>query len=135
MSLDDRNAVLDKKLQNNAIDDAVAALIKADQRRKGQILLLFISIAFDLILSVFLAFGWQANHQLALRAESNHDAIVRSCETSNEARAKNKELWNYILSLPPSNDGNASTPDQQKRVNDFKAFLDDTFKIRDCKNI
>lgn len=135
MSLDDRNAELNKKLEHNPVDEAVAALIKADQRRRGQILLLFISIAFDLILSIFLAFGWQANHQLALRAESNHDAIVRSCETSNEARAKNKELWTYILSLPPSNDGKASTPEQQKRVEDFKAFLDDTFKIRNCNNI
>lgn len=133
MNLDDRNDKLNKRLQANPIDSTIATLIKADQRHRRHIILLTISLIFDLLLSIFLAFGWHANHNLAIRAESNHDAIIRSCETSNESRAKNKELWTYILSLPPSNDGQASTPEQQKRLNDFKVFLDDTFAPRNCQ--
>jgi hypothetical protein len=132
MSLDDRNAELNKQLEVNPIDKTIDTLLKADQRNRRHILLLTLSLIFDLVLSVVLAFGWHNNHNLAIRAETNRDAIIRNCETSNESRAKNKQLWTYILNLPPSN-GQTVTPDQQKRIDNFKVFVDDTFAQRDCK--
>lgn len=132
MSLDDRNAKLEEKLEHNPIDEQIAALIKADARRKRQIFLIILSLVFDLILSLFLAFGWHTNHNLAIRAETNRDAIIRGCEISNDSRAKNKQLWAYILQLP-SSDGQPRTPEQQKRVDDFKMFVDDTFAPRNCQ--
>lgn len=133
MSLDERNAHLEEVLEHNPIDEQIAALTRADKQRKRQIFLIALSLMFDLILSLLLAWGWHTNHNLAIRAESNRDAIRRNCETSNESRAKNKQLWTYILSLPPSNNGEQSTPDQQKRVDDFKVFLNDTFAQRNCE--
>lgn len=132
MSLNDRNAELNKQLEANPIDQQISNLTRADQRNRRHIILLALSLLFDLVLSLVLAYGWHTNHNLAIRAETNRDAIVRGCETSNEARAKNKQLWAYILELPTP-DGQPRTPEQQKRLDDFRMFVDDTFAPRDCQ--
>lgn len=135
MSLDDRNAVLEQKLEHNPIDESIASLVAADQRRRRHVRILAISLALDVLLTIGFGYITARTHSLAAQAESNHQSLVRNCETGNEARTKNKQLWTYILSLPPSNDGQASTPEQQRRVDDFKKFLDETFALRDCNNI
>lgn len=132
MSLDDRNAELEKKLQQNPIDEAVAALVRADKRRKSQILLLFISITFDLVLSVFLAFGWQSNHRLAVQADTNKAAIIRNCETANESRKNNREIWNFVLDLTANTPRDAEASQTRDR---FVAKLDETFAPRDCNSL
>lgn len=131
-SLDHRNAVLEQKLKENPIDQSIATLEKAAKRQSRTNKLLTISIVFDLLLTVGLAFGWQQNHSLAVKADSNHAAIVRNCETGNDARANNKQLWDYLLAQQPSQ---PVTPEQQKRITDFKNFVDKTFEPRDCSVI
>lgn len=130
MNLDDRNAELNKQLEHNPIDETVAALLKADNRRKRQLLLLFLSLAFEFVILIALGAGWRSNHNLAIQAETNHNAIVRNCETSNEARAKNKEIWAYLLIQTPTT---APTPEQQAFRDSFETKVNDTFAPRDCQ--
>lgn len=132
MSLDTRNAELEEKLEHNPIDENIQTLIRADKRRKAQVTLLAISIFIELLLSVALAYGWSQNHKLAIQAESNHMAILRNCETSNEARANNKQLWDYLLTQTPSQ---PPTAEQEKRIADFEAFVNKTFAPRDCSSL
>lgn len=129
MSLDTRNAELDEKLENNSIDATIASLAAADRQRKRQIFLLAVSLVFDLVLSVLLAFGWSTNHKLINQAESNRNAIIRNCQTSNDARKNNREIWDYVLELTKD-----APRDRQQSINreQFIKQLDMTFAPRDC---
>jgi len=130
MSLDDRNAELDKKLEENPIDEIVGSLVRADRRRKGQVRWLALSLALDVLLT--LAFGWVTiqTHRISTKAESNQNAIARSCETSNEARKNNLVLWDYILEIPPVQ---PLTAEQLQQRDQFKVFVQKTFAQRDCQ--
>lgn len=125
MSLDTRNAVLDEKLEHNPIDDQIQALVRADRQRKWQLLFLALII-------VALAYGWRQNHRLALQAESNTNAIMARCESTNEARVKNARLWNYLIE---QSQNVPRTPEQQKFRDDFIALKNDTFAPTDCSKI
>lgn len=130
MSLDSRNEELDKKLEENPIDDIVHALVRADDNRKNQVRWLAVSLLLDVLLTI--AFGWVTiqTHNLAVEAESNKTALIRNCETANEARKNQRALWGFILSVPPQE---PRTPEQQKRVDSFSQFVDTTFAPRDCE--
>lgn len=130
-NLKQRDNALNEQMATHPAEESIRILVKDANRRKRQLRLLTISVVFDIVLSLALTYGWQLNHNLAIKAETNRSAILRGCEVSNEARAKNKQLWAYILELPTA-DGQPRTPEQQKRVDDFRRFINDTFAPRDC---
>lgn len=132
MSLDTRNDELDEKLVHNPIDEAVASLMRADSRRRRQVAILAFSIVLDLVLTVGLFVVSVRTQHIAEQADNNKQALLRNCETGNEARANNKKLWGYILSIPSTD---PSTPERDKRIADFKQFIDTTFAPRDCSKI
>lgn len=123
MSLDDRNAELEHKLEENPIDNQIAVLVRADRRRKWQVLALTVIIAV-LTVVAFKTF------QLARLAQSNREAVVASCETSNEARKNNTILWDFILKQPSEK---PLTAEQQRVRNDFIDLKNKTFAPRDCQ--
>lgn len=132
MSLDDRNKELEEKLQANPIDSQIATLVMADRRRKDQIRLL----AFSILLDVLLTFGFgymtlRTNH-LASLAESNKSALIARCESTNDARAKNEKLWDYLINQGKDQ---PRTPEQQKFFNDFVTLKTETFAPTDCSKI
>lgn len=122
MSLDERNGELEEKLKHNPIDEQIAALVRADRLRKWQIFALA-------LMAALLAYGWYQNRSLAIQAESNKDAIIRNCETSNESRKNQRDLWAYVISLTPEQ---PRTETQQNRTDEFQKFVDKTFAQRDC---
>lgn len=122
MSLDDRNAELEQKLENNPVDEQIAALVRADRQRKWQVIVLALIIAA-------LVYGWYQNHQLAVQAESNTAAIMARCEATNEARAKNARLWDYLIDQSKNQPRDA---ERQKFFDDFVALKTDTFAPTDC---
>ena len=125
MSLDDRNAALDEALEHNPIDKQIAALVKAGNRLK----FIVIGLAF---LTVFVAVIAIQARQAATKAENAQTAVIARCEATNEARIKNRDIWNYVLEL--SNRPNL-TPQQLADRDKFVAKLDDTFKPTDCKAV
>lgn len=129
MSLNSRNDELNERLDATDLPKAVYVLVKDAHKRKRQMKLLAISIALDLILTGGLAALSFKTHSLAKQAESNRTAIIRNCETSNDARSKNNELWQFAFNLPETT---KPTPQQQDNIDKFKAKVDDTFMLRDC---
>lgn len=132
MNLDERNAALNKKIQSTDLSEAVATLVKDAHKRKKQVRLLAVSICLDLLLTVGLGFISIETHGIATKSESNQAALLKSCETTNDARASNKVLWDYLLNLPTPNVPTL----QQKEVRDqFSTFVDKTFAPRDCSSV
>lgn len=132
MSLDSRNEDLNQKIGDTDLPSAVATLVKDAKKRKRQLRLLATSIILDIVLTVGLTFLSIRTHNLAVTADSNHSAIVRSCESSNDARASNKQLWHFLLDLPTPN---AQTIQQQTNRDKFSMYVDKTFAPRDCNAI
>lgn len=132
MSLDDRNRELNKKIAEGDLGMAVAVLVQDAKKRKRQVRLLTLSIVLDILLTIGLFYQSHRTAQLASRADSNSAAILRSCETSNEARANNKQLWGFLLSLPTPN---APTIQEQANRDKFAAYVNMTFAPRDCSKV
>lgn len=129
MSLDERNAELEKKLEVNPIDEQIATLTAADSRRRGQVRLLAISLVLDLLLTIGFGFVTVRTNRLANQAENNRDSILRNCITANESRANNKKLWDYLFVQTASN---PRTPQQAEAIAEFRDFVNETFAPRDC---
>ncbi len=129
MSLDDRNQELEKALETNPIDIQIAALVRADNRRKGQIIVLAISIVLDILLTI--GFGYLAiqSSTTASRAESNETALNARCVSTNEARAKNAKLWDYLVD---QSQNQPRTLEQQKFRDDFITLKNETFAPTVC---
>jgi hypothetical protein len=132
MKLDERNEELDRKINETKLPDAVKILIADAKKRRYQMIALTASLLLDFLITIILGFVAAQTHSTASKAESNQQALVRACQTSNAARANNKQLWTYLLSLPPP-----SIPTtQQKQVRDqFSDFIDKTFAPSDCSKI
>lgn len=129
MSLDSRSDELDKKLENNDIDKSVATLIKGAHRQRRAIRLLAVSIVLDFILTIGLTVVSVKTNEVARLAQSNKEAVIANCETANESRANQLKLWQYVFDIPPTV---PRTPEQDKRVGEFKVFIDKTFAQRNC---
>lgn len=125
MSLDDRNAELEEKLVKNPIDEQVATLVRADKRRKFQIAALAVLTIGLILLSI-------RTTQIAGQAESNRAAIVARCVATNEARAKNEKLWDYLIEQGKNQ---PRTPEQQMFFDNFVKLKTDTFAPTDCSKI
>lgn len=130
MSLAERADELDKKLEQNPIDQSIATLVKADNRRRRQVMLLAVSLALDFVLTIGLTFlSFQTSH-IAQLAQNNKEAVILNCETANDSRDAQRKLWAYVIALPPQQ---PRSPEQQQRVEEFQVFVDKTFKPRDCQ--
>lgn len=128
--LQERDDALDEKIADSNLSKSVDTLVKDAKRSKRNQKILAISIALDLFLTVVLGVVSYTTTNLVSRAETTEASIRKNCEVSNEARSNNKQLWEFILNLP-SNEP-PPTPEQQKNIDDFKVFLNDTFAPRDC---
>lgn len=132
MSLDQRNAELEKKLEANPIDEQIAVLVMQAKRNKNNIRLLAISLFVQLFLTCALGYLGFITFRIAREAESNRNAIVSRCEATNEGRARNKELWDYLLGVPPTE---PRTPQEQAALDGFAQKVDQTFAPSDCSKI
>lgn len=122
MSLDQRNEVLNEKLEDNPVDEQIKALIRADRFRKLQVFLLFVIV-------IALAYGLWQIYKLTKKAETNRNAIVARCELGNEHNNRNHSLWHYIIDLTPAEN---RTAEQRKQVKEFHDFVHVTFAESDC---
>lgn len=132
MSLDERNAELDEKLKENPIDEAIAVLFKQAKRNKNNIRLLALSFTLSLFITFGLGYLGFTTFKLVKQADTNTNALVRNCNTTNEARANNKQLWDYLLSAEPIE---PRTPQEQAQIDDFEQLVNRTFAPRDCTKV
>lgn len=132
MNLEQRNKQLEEKLKDSDLPKAVTILIKDAKKRKRNEKILAVSVILDILLTIGFGFITIRTHRLAVQAETNRNSIVRTCQSSNEARANNKLLWDHIIDItnkPPA------SPEETKGRIDFKAFIDKTFEQRDCSKL
>ena len=71
------------------------------------------------------------------RASVNTVNVVQLCQSGNEARAEQRQLWNYIIAIsqPPPHQTPAEKADHARRLLLFEAKLNKTFAPRDCTHI
>lgn len=129
MSLDTRNEELDRKLEQNPIDEQIAALARSDKSRRRQIRWLAVSLALDVLLTIGFGYTTLRANNAASKAETIENAIVARCESTNDARAKNEKLWDHILDLTKDT---PRTPQQEVDRKEFIQVKEETFAPSDC---
>lgn len=85
-----------------------------------------------LILLLVFTVGTVIGYNALQESKRTQEVLTNNCHLGNEFRETEKSLWEYILNLPPEK---PRTPKQQKRVDEFKIFLDEKFMTRDCGSI
>lgn len=129
-NLDERSDRLDEELKQNPIDKSIETLVKDAARRRLQLRLLGIFIVLQFLFIVTLGVVSVKTAQVAQLAQSNKAAVIQNCETANDSRNNQRQLWGYVLSLTPQQ---PRTPEQDARVAEFARFVDRTFAPRDCQ--
>ena len=106
------------------------------QRNRRLIKITAVSLVIDVLMSLGLAYAVYRSQEASDRAEAAASATVVTCRSSNEARALQTNLWNFILALPPGPD---ETPEQRAQraetVGKFKVYIGDAFAPRDCDRL
>lgn len=125
----EKSDAYDEKLKEAGIHSVVDALSR-HLRRQGKIQkAVVLSLTIDVILSVAIGILALRAEQAATKANKAQDIAAVTCITSNQARATEKTLWDFVLNLPPNAD---QTPTEKKEVEQFKELLANTLAPRPC---
>lgn len=60
---------------------------------------------------------------------------VANCESSNEARKAQRDLWGFILEISAANPKQTQTAEERKNLVKFQAYVTTTFADRDCSKV
>lgn len=105
---------------------AIAELNTYGRQSRRLIRGVIISVAFDILLSVGLAFSLvnanEASRQAHALAVQNRANAIAACMAGNQVRANDITLWSHVLDLAKK------TP----QTEEFRAFVKKTFAPRDC---
>lgn len=118
--------------QLDALNSQVEAQRAYGRRNRRGIWVLGVSMAVDLALTVGVVISLAQSSNASDKASQVRTQQIVTCQASNEARANNKKLWEYLLALPPTS---PRTEKQVRQIADFRAFVDKTFAPRDCTRI
>lgn len=125
MSLDDRNAALNEALEENPVDEQVAALVKGYN-------LLKLAFIFLACLTIITGLAAAVSYNSSQKAERAKDAVVSRCEETNKARAKNAKLWDYLIDQSKNQPRDA---EKQKFFDDFVTLKNETFAPTGCSQL
>jgi hypothetical protein len=110
----------------------LVTLARRASSNRRMIYTLAASLALDLLLTVaLLLVGIRANNA-GERADQVHAQQVATCQTSNEARRAQTQLWDYLLALPAPRPRTAA---ETKQLDQFRAYVHRVFAARDCSRI
>ena len=137
--------MVENELANQSSEEMEASLARAVQnisrelrRSKRAIVWITISLIFDICLSIIVGGVVYFTHQLSENANKNASALVVNCESANQARTLNKNLWDYVLNLPTVNNPNETAAQKslnQKNVTNFRSYVDKIFAQQDCSKL
>lgn len=110
----------------------VGRLSRQGRRLRLILLITVASLLLDLVLSI-------AVWRVAIEARSASRRATTLCEASNDARALQVQLWDYVLSVSTRNPPAVPrTPDEQRRADEqiaqFRTYLHTVFAPRDCSH-
>lgn len=122
----------------DGLREEIGTLRDLGQRNRRLIWGLAVSLILDVLLSVAVAVVAVKSTDAADRATEatslanrNRQTQVATCLASNDTRAANIQLWNYVLDLAAKGNPNP-TPQQTERIKQFKTYLAEVFAPRDC---
>jgi hypothetical protein len=100
-------------------------------RRQGRVILgLIVSIVFDVALSVVIwLVAVQARDASSLATHNRLTQIV-TCESGNQARAAQVQLWDFFLHLAGQTN---PSPQKTEQIEKFRSYVGQTFAQRDCQ--
>jgi hypothetical protein len=122
----ERSDELDRRLARSG---SIRVLTEAGRRNRRMIRLLSVAIVLDILLSVGLGVTALRASQIAAQANSLEQQARTTCLAGNDARAGQRSLWQYLLSLPPPT---PRTLEQQQQVDRFRAYVNKVFQARRC---
>lgn len=108
-------AVQNDRLEANNV--AIVNLTATTRRSRRLIHVLAVSLVFDVLLSLGLAYLFG----------QNRDAVRQACRDGNLTRAGSVQLWEGIAEASPP-----STPEQKQRTDAVLALVHQTYAPRDC---
>lgn len=129
-NLEQRDDELNKQMATHPAEESIQVLVKDANRRKRQLRLLTVTVILTLLAVIGLAVVSYKTVQLTKLAQSNRDAVVANCETANDSRQNNKQLWDFVFALPALE---PPTPEESARAAQVKDFIAKTFAQRDCQ--
>lgn len=129
-----RSDQLDDKLDNmpNSLDKTVAGLVTYGRQNRTLIRWLTVSIVLELFLAIGFMFVLTQQQINSNTIKTNRNAIITSCNSGNEFRKDNLELWQHILAIPPTT---PQTDEQIRTREEFTTFINNTFAPRDCSKL
>lgn len=129
-----RSDRLDEKLNGSVIEATVQTLMRSQGRNRRVIRILAFSLAVDVLLSVAIGFGHWRLDRTVKHVQATAATQQAFCESSNEGRRAQRQLWGYILDLSaqPQPGQPPRTEEQVRRAEAFGVYVNDVFKDRDC---
>lgn len=113
----DRSDELDRRIRESP---AIRTLERRGQRNWLAIRLTILSLILDLFLTALVL-------NAVLRVNATAEQAYQFCLSRNASRADQVQLWEYVLSLSPS-----QTPQQQQEREAFQRYLDRVFAQTNC---
>jgi hypothetical protein len=110
----------------------LVTLARRASSNRRMIYALAASLALDVMLTVALLLVGIRATNAGNRADQVHAQQIGTCQSSNDARAAQVQLWDYILSLPSPR---PRTNEQQRQLDQFRAYVNTVFAPRDCSRI
>lgn len=142
MTEPDRNAVLEaaQRLEGSMVTlgGEIAGLRAYGERNRHLIWALAASLVLDLVLSVAVGFLAVQATNTSKRADEATSAAARNlqtqiatCRAGNEARAANRTLWEYLISVALAGPQQAA---QAQFIEQFRTYIGGVFAARNCDN-
>lgn len=128
----ERSEAFDRKLDQ--IGGAEAVIAGLTHWARTAAMAAWIAIGGLLVAIAALAIGLYVNHQTARTAAVsavNRSQVYLTCISGNRARETERNLWDFILSQPPS--GQPLTVAQQAEITTFKNYLNTNLADRNCQ--
>lgn len=129
----ERSDALDKKMDAAGLPVEIKALARHITRTRRMVRLLAISVVVDVVLSVVVGVVAFKAEQATNDANQARRAVVASCVSGNAARAVQRDLWGFILSLPPPPTLTpAEAASRAAQTSQLKAYIATNLAARDC---
>lgn len=124
------------RLQESVVDlkQEIVGLQQYGQRNRHLIVGLAISLALDVLLTIGVIIAAITANNAGAVADANRQNQFDTCNASNQTRQASRNLWNYVLDTVEKNPQN-QTPDRQKQIAEFRAYMQDAYADRDCSHI
>ena len=112
----------------------LARLNEYGRTNRHLILVTFVSIALDLILTFLLVFTYGTARSASEAAAAQHATLISACQAGNQTRAEQIQLWTHLaaVSTPPPNATAAQKAKDRQQIAVLLRYIHHVFAAKDC---